>query len=328
MTRPPHHTRFGFRNPPGSHKQRAELKEWVRFFHRRAKEARRIPQVPEGHVVPRDVAAAALERAIESGTDSITWLGHASFLIRLGGRTILTDPYLTDWASPARGVGPKRYVPSGIPVRRLPPVDVLVLSHNHYDHLDTRALDQLPHRSKTVAVVPLKLGRYFTSRGFARAIEMDWEESARPLADDPLEVTCLPAVHFSSRTPFDRDRTLWASFGMRSGERSLWFAGDTGWGPVFEEMGARFGPFETALVPIGAYDPRPIMRAVHANPEEAVAIGRAMGARRLVAMHWGTVILTDEPPFEPPERFRTAARDAGYDAAHAWAMRVGETREL
>jgi N-acyl-phosphatidylethanolamine-hydrolysing phospholipase D len=143
-----------------------------------------------------------------------------------------------------------------------------------------------------------------------------------------LQIQALPAIHFSKRTLFDRNQTLWTGYAIQGREHRIYFAGDTGFGPVFRELGQGLAPFDVALLPIGAYEPRLLMRAVHATPEEAVQIGRELRARRLVGMHWGTISLTEEPPFEPPERFRAAARAAGYAKADSWVMSIGETRAI
>jgi L-ascorbate metabolism protein UlaG (beta-lactamase superfamily) len=200
-----------------------------------------------------------------------------------------------------------------------------VLSHNHYDHLDTRTLDQLPGKERIVAIVPLGLGDYFRQRGFGVVNEVDWHDSIDLGA---VTVTALPAIHFSRRGPFDRNKSLWMSAAIAWPGQRVYFSGDTAHGPVFHEIGERYGPFTTALLGIGAYLPQIIMKASHTTPEEAVQVGRDIEADTLVAMHWGTVVLTDEPPFEPPERFRLAAAEAGYDGERAWIMKIGETRAL
>ncbi|MBL8113629.1 MAG: MBL fold metallo-hydrolase [Acidobacteria bacterium] len=323
--RPSHHTATGFRNPPGAPHQTRSLKEFGPFFWRRLRESKKAVDVPEGHVLPVKDALEALHAA--GRHDSLTWLGHASFLVRLSGMTLLTDPYLTDYASPVKGTGPKRYVPPGIPIAKLPKLDAILLSHNHYDHLDARAMRQIPDREDLLTIVPLKLGKALRRLGFHNVIELDWWDEAPAPGD--LVVTGLPAIHFSARTLFDRDRTLWCGFGVRSKKHNLYFSGDTGYfEPTFQEIGRRTGPYDTAIVPIGAYDPRPIMRSVHASPEEGVQIGTDLSAKRLVGMHWGTVVLTDEPPFEPPQRFREAAKDSGYASRDTWVMKIGETRTL
>lgn len=323
---PPHRNARGFHNPPGSPQARGSLGDWLRFFRAVSLGPRslRQPTIPADHVLPADTALAAL--AAMRDQDSLTWLGHAAFLIRLDGRTILTDPYLSDYASPVPGFGPKRFAGTGIPLDSLPPIDLILLSHNHYDHLDAVALRHLARTSpEAEVVVPLGLARNLRALGFRKVHELDWGDSHH---GQNLTATALPAVHFSSRTPFDRNRTLWCGFALASSRHRIFFAGDTGWGSVFEAAGERFGPFDLALVPIGAYEPRALMRAVHADPEEAVRIGVAMRAQRLVAMHWGTVVLTTEPAFEPPPRFLAAAAAAGYGSHEAWVMKIGETRGL
>ena len=321
--RPYHHTTDGFRNPPGSPERTATFGDMARFMWRRLVLSRDAPGIPDGHVL--DEATALADLAGLDGQDTLTWLGHAAFLIRTGGKTILTDPYLTDYASPTTLRGPKRFVPPGISIARLPPVDAIVLSHNHYDHLDLRTLDALPHRERIVAIVPLGLGHYFRTRGYGDVREVDWHDQVM-LGE--VTVTALPAIHFSRRSLFDRNKTLWMSVAIASPTQRIWFGGDTAHGPAFDKIGARYGPFSAALVGIGAYLPRIIMHATHTTPEEAVQLGLDIDARLLVAMHWGTVMLTDEPPFEPPGRFRAAAAKAGLDEDRAWLMRIGETRVL
>jgi N-acyl-phosphatidylethanolamine-hydrolysing phospholipase D len=309
-----------FRNPPGSLPQTAGLPEFAPFFLRRA--LGRPPRVPPDHVVPEREALEALARA---GPESLTWLGHASFLIRTAGQALLTDPYLSDRAGPVAGLGPKRFAPPGLPIHRLPKIDALVISHNHYDHLDARTVEDLASKERMTVIVPSGLGSFFSKRGYRDVRETRWGDA---VALPGLTVTALPAIHFSSRTPFDRNATLWASYAIVSASLRLFFAGDTGYGPVHRETGASHGPFDLALLPIGAYEPASIMRPVHCTPEEAVRLGADLRARTLVAMHWGTVQLTDEPPFEPPGRFIAAGKAAGLDERNLWVMKIGETRSL
>jgi N-acyl-phosphatidylethanolamine-hydrolysing phospholipase D len=313
--------RVRFRNPPGSPSRTAGLADFVPFFIRRAVDAT-PPVVPPGHVLPETEAVSALRAA---GPESLTWLGHAAFLLRTGGKTILTDPFLSDRASPFAALGPKRYVRPGLPFASLPRIDAIVISHDHYDHLDARTIERFSSKTKIAAFVPTGLGDFFRSRGYRDVRELGWEESARV---GEVVFTALPCIHFSGRTPLDRNATLWASWSIVSPLLKAFFAGDTGYGPVFAETGARHGPFDLALLPIGAYEPASIMRPVHCDPEEAVAAGSDLRAKTLVAMHWGTVVLTDEPPFEPPGRFRAAANRAGWPDDRVWVMRIGETRAL
>lgn len=320
--RPYHHRADGrFRNPLGSPRRKATNAEFAAFFARRFRD-RSTPEIPDGHVLSREAALAGL--AAHADQDSVTWLGHAAFLIRLGGKTILTDPYLAPVAGPF-GFGPRRYVEPPLPLAALPPIDLLAVSHSHYDHLDALTIAALPGKDGVEVLAPLKLGPFFRRRGFRNVHELDWWERRR-FGD--LEAALLPAVHFSRRGPFDTNRTLWGGFGFASGGARVFFSGDTAYGEVFTEIGSREGPFDLALVGIGAYEPRAIMKASHATPEEAVRIGRDIGARAVLGMHWGTVALTDEPQFEPPQRFRAAAAAAGYAAADAWLLGIGETRAL
>lgn len=318
--RPPHHDPGGgFRNPPGSPRRTASAGDMWRFL--LGMPFVRPPEVPPEHRVD---PSAALRQVHGAGDGTLTWLGHAAFILRLGGRTVLTDPFLGDVAGP-RGLGPRRFVAPAVRAGELPPVDVMVISHNHYDHLDTRALTDYPHKASTRVIVPLGLGALLRGLGYPRVVEQDWWDH---WSDGSISVTALPAVHFSGRGPFDRNRTLWASFALAADGYKVWFAGDTALGPVFDDIGECVGPFDVALVPIGAYEPRPIMAAVHANPEEAVTIARAVRARRAVAMHWGTIMLTPEPPFEAPARFLRAAAAQGYAEDDAWVLAVGETRSF
>ncbi len=319
--KPWHHLDNGrFRNPPGSPPETATFADFAAFLWRRMGDE--PPEVPPDHALPEIAALAAFDAT--SNSDTVTWLGHAAFLLRLDGKVVLTDPYLSDVAGPA-GFGPERYVPPGLPIDRLPPIDILLVSHNHYEHLDATTIEGLPDKSRMHVVVPLGLGDFFRDRGYTRVHELDWYERGNFAG---IEIEILPAIHFSRRGPFDRNRSLWCGFAIRSGAHSVFHSGDTGYGPVFGEIGTRAGPFDLALVAIGAYEPRSIMLPYHVTPEEAVDLVRDIRAVRAIGMHWGTVQLTDEPPFEAPWRFRAAAQAAGWEDGRADVMRIGETRVL
>lgn len=319
---PWHHLPDGtFRNPQGSPTPGGTPAEWRAFFWRHLVPRGPTPALPDGHVLPEAAVLAGI--AATAGADSITWLGHACFLIRLHGQTVLTDPYLTERASPLPWFGPKRWAGPGLAPERLPPIDVLLLSHNHYDHLDLRALARLQDTGRTSLVMPLGLSRYLDTGRFASAVELDWLQRTEVAG---LAVTAVPAIHFSKRGLRDRNASLWCGFHLQAGDRSVLFTGDTAYGPVFREVAPLLPPPDLALVPIGAYDPRPLMQGSHCTPEEGVRIGREWGAKRLCGMHWGTIRLTDEPPFEPPVRFKAAAKDAGYGDLAAWTLAIGETR--
>jgi N-acyl-phosphatidylethanolamine-hydrolysing phospholipase D len=321
--RPYHHTADGFRNPPGSPERGGDFGDWASFFFRRLGQRPAEIVLPDGHVLPATEVHAGIDG--QNGADSLTWLGHASFLIRLDGCTVLTDPFLTDYASPLAPLGPKRFAPPALGPDQLPRVDVLLLSHNHYDHLDLATIEALPGKAQTQVVVPLRLAGYFSERGYPNVQELDWHQQTVVRG---LRVTALPAIHFSRRTLFDRNQTLWTGYVIESRRKRLHFAGDTAYGPVFTELAAGLERFDLALLPIGAYEPRVLMRGSHTTPEEAVQVGRELRAARLVAMHWGSIVLTEEPPFQPPERFRRAAAAAGYRDDTAWVLRIGETRRI
>ena len=295
--------------------QTAALRDFLRFLlldMRRAK----LPPLPPGLVAPAPPDLAAL------GENQLAWLGHACFAFRMADKLVLTDPYLSRTAGPF-GLGPKRFLDAAVQAEALPRLDLIAISHNHYDHLDTRALGAYCYRAETPVVCPLGLAPLLRRQGFNEVIELDWWQDWRL---DDLAVTCLPAVHFSGRGLGDRNRTLWASFAFASPTNKLWFGGDSAPGEVFREIGARAGPFDLALVGIGAYTPRAIMQASHATPEEAIGIARDIGAKAAVGMHWGSIMLTPEDPFEAPGRFKRAALEQQYGEDNAWVMQVGEVR--
>lgn len=283
--------------------------------------------------LPPDPLAASLPRArptfLRSGDAgfAITWLGHAAALIQIAGANVLTDPMFGDRASPVAFAGPRRWVPPGATLAELPEIHGVVLSHNHYDHLDTGSVRALARRFPGANwFVPLGLARAARRAGVTRVAECDWWEARQC---GPLTMTATPAQHFSSRTPFDRNRTLWCGWTVTSQRHRIYFAGDTGYHPAFGEIGRRLGPFDLQLLPIGAYEPRWFMRPVHMDPEEAVrafldAGGSNCGA--LLPIHWGTFKLTDEPMDEPPRRVRAAWESIGLPPERLWLLRHGETR--
>jgi N-acyl-phosphatidylethanolamine-hydrolysing phospholipase D len=255
---------------------------------------------------------------------TVTWVGHATLLVQLGHVTFLTDPIWSDRPSPVPLVGPRRYVAPGIALADLPPIDFIVISHNHYDHLDIPTLRALAERdAETVVYVPLGNAALLHRAGIENVRELDWGQAVEHRA---VTVHCLPSQHWSKRSLNDDRRALWSSWAVTSEQGRFFFAGDTGYFGGFREIGARLGPFDLAALPIGAYEPRAMMRASHMNPEEAVQAALDLGARRAVAMHFGTFDLSDEPLDEPPRRFARAAADAGLGADSAWLLDIGETR--
>lgn len=266
-------------------------------------------------VVPYDVKAIM-------HNPSITWIGHATMLVRMDGVTFITDPMFSERASPFSFVGPQRVVPPGVPIEALPKLDFATISHDHYDHTDLPSIRRLAELGIPV-IVPLGLGELLRTEAGADVRELDWWDS---VDIGRVRVTCVPAQHFSGRGVIGQDRRLWAGWVIAGPTRRFYHAGDTGYGPDFVEIGKRLGPIDLASIPIGAYEPRAMMRAVHVNPEEAIRIAVEVRARQAVGMHFGTFDLTDEPLDEPPVRFRAAAIERGYGADSAWTLNIGETR--
>ena len=270
---------------------------------------------PGARRVPYD--RQAMER-----NPSITWIGHSTMLVRMDGVTFLTDPIFSDRASPFSFAGPKRLVAPGVPLDVLPPIDFALLSHDHYDHTDIPTIEALAKRG-TRFIVPLKMGELVRDAG-GDAVELDWWQHVRM---GRVRVYCVPAQHFSGRSPGGHNRRLWAGWVVAGPTRRFYHAGDTGYFNGFAEIGKRLGPIDLAALPIGAYGPPSIMRFVHLNPEEAVQAAIDVGAGRVIGMHFGTFDLTDEPPSEPPQRFHAAAARYGFDGDRAWALDIGESRD-
>lgn len=266
----------------------------------------------------------------------VTWLGHTTVLIQTPGLTLLTDPVFSDRASPVSFAGPRRLAPPALPVRDLPPIDVVLLSHDHYDHCDRASIVELAHRFAPVFFVPLGVAPLLRRWEAEPIVELDWWQRATLRTPaGPLRLTCTPARHFSGRSLFDRNRTLWTSWmieapatdatqngrsgtGVSSNNGTsiaaaeppsirVYFGGDTGAGTHFEDIRAQLGAPEVALLPIGAYMPRSLMAPVHVGPEEAVQAFETLDAGHLVPTHWGTFDLAEEPVHAPAALLREIA---------------------
>lgn len=278
--------------------------------------------------IPRGTPEPARHRAAP-GEIRATWLGHATFLLQVGPVTVLTDPVFSNRASPFSFAGPSRLVPAPLAVEDLPPVDAVLLSHDHYDHLDEASVRGLRSRfgPDLPWFTPLGYADWFAARGVERVVELDWWERAEASSLDGagFEVVATPAQHWTRRG-WAVNRRLWASFALRADGASVYFGGDSGWFDGYREIGRRAGPFDLTLMPVGAYEPRWFMRFAHMNPEEAVrAYGELGGRGGFVGMHWGTFQLTDEAPLEPPARTRAAWAEAGLPASDLHEPGVGGT---
>jgi len=259
----------------------------------------------------------------DDGRSRVTWIGHSTLLFSHGGINLLTDPVFSKRASPFQFTGPKRVVPAAYGPDELPNIDLILISHAHYDHLDIPGLTALARLQPGIrVVVPLGLAEMVRDAGFETVTEIDWWQEDE---SDGVKVTATPVRHWASRTPFDRNRTLWAGFMVRFADGfQFYFAGDTGYGEDFTETRERLGAPDFAAIPIGAYEPRDFMRESHCTPEEAVQIFRDLQAGQAVAVHWGTFKLTLEPLGEPPKRLRAALSAAGIDSSRFRALRHGE----
>ncbi|NKC33925.1 MBL fold metallo-hydrolase [Roseomonas sp. BU-1] len=253
-----------------------------------------------------------------------TFIGHASWLLQIGGVAVLVDPVWSPRASPLRFAGPRRVRAPGQPLEALPGVDLLLVSHNHYDHCDLATLQRVRARWAPPSLTSLGTGRLLRRAGLAAVREMDWWDSAETAG---LRVTYVPAQHFAARTPFDRNRALWGGFVIQAPDgATVYFAGDSGWCPHFAEVGRRFGRIDLALLPIGAYAPRWFMQTQHMDPEEAVRAHLACGARASLGMHFGTFAgLTDEAMEEPATRLAEARTRHGVTPEAFRVPGFGET---
>jgi L-ascorbate metabolism protein UlaG (beta-lactamase superfamily) len=259
-------------------------------------------------------------RALRAGGAHLTWVGHATFLLRLGGRLVAIDPM---WSE--RCVHVKRLRPAAPALEDLPEVDVVTVSHSHFDHLDLPSLRRLAERFQPTFLVPLQVGRILRRGGIRDVVELDWWDSH---ASGDLRLTLVPANHWSARGPFDVNRTLWGGFVYEGPEGVAYHGGDTAFEPrLFEDIAERFPRIDWAMLPIGAYEPEWFLGSQHVNPEDAGRAFELLGARHFVPAHWGTFRLTDEPDGEPIRRAE-AWFQARSRADRLWAMDVGETRTL
>jgi N-acyl-phosphatidylethanolamine-hydrolysing phospholipase D len=318
----------GFKNPWPN----AELHGFVDFLKWRLGEQRKHPtaRTPRRDSLPRVKSSIVAPRAA-AGHRSVTWIGHATILLQLGALNVLTDPMWSERASPLQWIGPRRFMSPALDFDQLPEIDLVLLSHNHYDHLDKTTVGRLAKRfPKAPWLCPLKVGPLLRSFGVQNVSERDWWQTVET---PTFKATATPAQHFSARGLGDRGDTLWCGWTLETPDASIYFAGDTALHPEFAAIGERLGPFDVTILPIGAYDPRWFMRSVHMNPEDAVEAYHELTSTSgslppCLTMHWGTFRLTDEPADEPPKRFAQAWSAAGFDPSTNWTFAHGETRRF
>jgi L-ascorbate metabolism protein UlaG (beta-lactamase superfamily) len=270
--------------------------------------------------------AAALRANTREPT--VTWIGHSAFLVQLGGLNILADPQFSERASPVSFAGPQRIVPLPIDIPELPRIDVVVISHNHYDHLDAETVRRLAAAGAVspLFLVPLGLKACFNQKGIDRVEEYDWWRSRE---ERGVRFTLVPVQHWSKRTLWDTDKTLWGGWVIEGAGLKLVHTGDLGYSRDARDIGERLGPFDMALIPIGAYAPRWFMKTMHVDVPEAIQVRADLRARRAVGMHWGTFErLTDEPLDEPPRELARQRESAGLAQDEFDVMKIGETRRI
>jgi L-ascorbate metabolism protein UlaG (beta-lactamase superfamily) len=324
--KPYHHLPDGtFRNPEGSPKRDNNFKWSFRVFNEKKKNLDMT--VPQEHVVEKTKVLSDLERFKDD--DYIGWIGHATFLIKLGNTTIITDPVFSKNAGPLI-FGPKRFTEPALNLNEIPKTDLFLLTHNHYDHQDMSTIRRYPYKDSKV-LVPLKLGKYFTRYRFKDVTELDWYDEIK--VNDDLKVTLLPAVHWSKRSLTDTNKTLWGNFLIEYKDKKIFFACDTGVGNIYKELGNKFGPIDLTLINIGAYNFYPMMpykdkSAYHTNPEEALSIAQDLKSKKVLGTHWGTFVLSLEPIMEPPVRFKDNAEKYGFKKEDAIVFKIGEINSL
>ena len=330
---PAHHVPGGgFRNPwPVAVTEEPGPLAVVKWLWQRQREGR--PPDPRPDQLQRATPDLVRPRVPADAVDlRITWIGHSSFLLQMPGANVLTDPMFSRRASPVQWAGPKRFTPPGLAAEDLPPIDAVVISHDHYDHLDRRSVAAIEERAPGSAVwlTPLGYRDWFGRCGVEKVVELDWWDEARVVGAPGTSIVAraLPARHWTRRRLGDTRRRLWCSWAVEVAGRRVYFGGDSGYCPGFSQIGEREAPFDVALLPIGAYEPRWFMRSSHMNPEEAAQAARDVKASAMVGMHWGTFRLTDENPLEPPGRARQAWGALGLPAPDLHLPAHGETVTL
>ena len=324
--KPYHHLSDGtFRNPEGSPKRDPNVKWSYKIFNQEKKKLDMT--ISEGHVLEKNQVLKNLDK-YKNG-DYIAWIGHATFIIKLGDTTIITDPVFSKNAGPLI-FGPKRFTEPALKLSEIPIIDLFLLTHNHYDHQDMMTIRRFPFKDSKV-LLPLKLSKYFKNNGYRDINEMVWYDEININKD--LKVTFLPAVHWSKRSLTDTNKTLWGSFLIEYKGKKIFFACDTGYGNIYKDLGNKYGPIDLTIINIGAYNFYPIMpykdkSIYHTNPEEALKIGQDLKSKKVLGMHWGTFVLSLEPIMEPPIRFKDNAVKYGFDKEDAIIFKIGQISKI
>lgn len=336
----PHHRPDGFQNNYLSFRGK-RLTELLRWRWQAWREGQPRPlQAPLPVVAPDLDFIHRNAQAGEHMQPAMTWIGHITVLAQFGGINWLTDPVFSERCSPMQWMGPKRHTPPGLTLDQLPHIDVVLLSHNHYDHMDEASLVALGKQAcgSPLFIMPLGHKAWFAKQGIHHVVELDWWDThVLPATEHSprMPVTLTPAQHWSARTATDAMRSLWGGFAVLSPDCHFFFAGDTAYSKDFKDIRQHFAPhqtlpqgggFDMALLPIGAYEPRWFMKDQHVNPEESVQIFHDLGCKRALAVHWGTFQLTDEALDEPPRELARVLRSRQMQADDFAVLAVGETR--
>ena len=318
----PHHTEDGFQNlTPTTFRGLDQVAKWYwqRLWDGIPDRKDSRPYFPLAENDPKFLAKNTSE-------PTLTWVGHATFLLQIGGVNILTDPHFSERASPFSWAGPKRLVPPGLTLEQLPKIDIVVISHNHYDHLDIATVKALAARpEKPRFFVPLGIKAFLTDLEIENVEELDWWDET---AHRGIQLALVPAQHFSRRGAFDANETLWGGWMVLHPSFRFYHAGDTGYGDFFQEIQERYKPIDLSAIPIGAYEPRWFMKDVHLNPRDAVMAHQDLATHYSVGMHWGTFDLTDEMPETPPVALDIALQEKQIPKERFFVMQHGETKRL
>ncbi|MCP5498944.1 MAG: MBL fold metallo-hydrolase [Leptospiraceae bacterium] len=315
----PHHRKDGFVNPYPTYKEH-NFSDFLKWRWNRGSELEKV-------IDPKNYKFSYVENNAEeirknTNKFSVTWIGHATSLIQLDGKNILTDPIWSERCSPLSFVGPKRYVKPGIEMKNLPRIHFVLISHNHYDHMDLPSLKELNKRFSPTFIVGLKNKQFLESNGIQNVIELDWWDH---VFRDGLRIHFTPTQHFSARGLLDRNETLWGSFIIEGQENTFYFAGDTAYFPGFKEIAEKFPRIDLAILPIGAYEPRWFMSPVHMDPAGAVLAFMDLKAKYLLPMHYQTFVLTDEPLDEPLKLCKKEYEAKQLPPNHLLPLKIGET---
>ncbi|URQ59371.1 MBL fold metallo-hydrolase [Pantoea alhagi] len=315
-----HHTPEGFCNPEPDLRQSGDLQRW-----RKERKAQGVPFPPrQGY----DAFTQQWQQQADlSGEqDCVWWLGHAAIMLRLDGRYGLIDPVLSQRASPLRFYGPQRKTPAPLAIKDLPSLDWVLISHNHYDHLDRPTINAILRRFPQVQfIVPLGLEPWFRRAGARHVVQLDWWQQTQRHG---ITFHAVPARHWSMRTLYDRNRSLWCGWTIKTEHLNFWFSGDSGYSPSLLDIARRLGPFNLAALPIGAYAPRWFMQAQHMDPQQSVSLHQAIGAPVTIPIHWGVFELADEALDEPPQELARALEAAKQNKMRFRPWKIGERANL